>query len=433
VTVPFRRIALTAWPFAQEPPLDFAALSALATVEGFEELKDEPWPPQPSPLVDPAKSMFEVLSKTTVLLSHPYESFEPVVRLIEEAAGDDDVLAIKQILYRTSSSSPIVAALERAAQRGKYVTAVVELRARFDEARNIEWARRLEQAGVHVVYGVRGLKTHAKACVIVRREPHGIVRYVHFGTGNYNEKTARLYSDVGYMTCEEDLGVDASAFFNAVTGYSQLQQFRQLVAAPLGMREEIVDLIDAEAQRRRQGQKAVIMAKMNSLVEPKVIRALYKASQAGVKIQLNVRGICCLRPGVAGLSENITVISIIDRFLEHSRIFYFHHGGERRVYISSADWMPRNLHKRVELMVPVSDASARDSLIRMLEIYFRDNVKSHRLISDGRYVRERPKSRRRRVRSQQTLYELAREAAAKKHYQPQSVLEPYRRESARGQ
>lgn len=414
-------------------PLDFAALSALATVEGFEELKDEPWPPQPSPLVDPAKSMFEVLSKTTVLLSHPYESFEPVVRLIEEAAGDDDVLAIKQILYRTSSSSPIVAALERAAQRGKYVTAVVELRARFDEARNIEWARRLEQAGVHVVYGVRGLKTHAKACVIVRREPHGIVRYVHFGTGNYNEKTARLYSDVGYMTCEEDLGVDASAFFNAVTGYSQLQQFRQLVAAPLGMREEIVDLIDAEAQRRRQGQKAVIMAKMNSLVEPKVIRALYKASQAGVKIQLNVRGICCLRPGVAGLSENITVISIIDRFLEHSRIFYFHHGGERRVYISSADWMPRNLHKRVELMVPVSDASARDSLIRMLEIYFRDNVKSHRLISDGRYVRERPKSRRRRVRSQQTLYELAREAAAKKHYQPQSVLEPYRRESARGQ
>jgi polyphosphate kinase len=336
------------------------------------------------------------------------------------------VLAIKQILYRTSSTSPIVAALERAAQSGKYVTAVVELRARFDEARNIEWARRLEQAGVHVIYGVRGLKTHAKACVIVRRESHGIVRYVHFGTGNYNEKTARLYCDVGYMTCEEDLGVDASAFFNAVTGYSQLQQFNQLVAAPLRMREEIVDLIDAEAQRKRQGQKAAIMAKMNSLVEPKVIRALYNASQAGVKIQLNVRGICCLRPGVPGLSDNITVTSIIDRFLEHSRIFYFHHGGERRVYISSADWMPRNLRKRVELMVPVSDAAARDALIRMLEIYFRDNQKSHRLMADGRYVRVRAPRKRRRVRSQQVLYERACEEAARTLHQPPSVLAPYR-------
>ncbi|MBD3317495.1 MAG: polyphosphate kinase 1 [Chitinivibrionales bacterium] len=412
-------------------PLDLAAFRALASVDGFEELRYEPWSPQPSPSVDPAKSMFEVLSKSNVLLSHPYESFEPVVRLIEEAADDDDVLAIKQILYRTSSSSPIVAALERAARYGKYVTVVLELRARFDEERNIEWARRLEQAGVHVVYGVRGLKTHAKACVIVRREPHGIVRYVHFGTGNYNEKTARLYSDVGYMSCEENLGVDASAFFNAVTGYSQLLQFRQLVAAPVGMREEIVDLIDAEAQRKRQGQKAVIMAKMNSLIEPKVIRALYNASQAGVKIQLNVRGICCLRPGVPGLSDNITVISIIDRFLEHSRIFHFHHGGERRVYISSADWMPRNLLKRVELMVPIPDTAARDSLIRMLEVYFRDNMKSHRLTSDGQYVRQHAKSKRRQVRSQKVLYELACEAAAKRHQQSPSILEPYRARNRR--
>ena len=301
----------------------------LTDLKGFDALRYEPWPPQPSPDIDPKTSMFEMLSRRDVLLCHPYESFEPVVRLIEEAAEDPDVLAIKQMLYRTSRNSPIVAALARAAQRGKHVTAIVELKARFDEARNIEWAKNLEQADVQVIYGVKGLKTHAKICIIVRREPQGIQRYVHFGTGNYNEITARMYSDVSFMTCNEELGADASSFFNAITGYSQPQRFRKIAAAPLGLRDRLLELIDAETERKQQGQKAQISAKLNSLVDPEIIQALYAASQAGVKMRLNVRGICCLRPGVAGLSENITVVSIVDRFLEHARILHFHHGGRR--------------------------------------------------------------------------------------------------------
>ncbi len=232
---------------------------------------------------------------------------------------------------------------------------MIELRARFDEARNIEWARNLERAGVQVIYGVKGLKTHAKICIIVRREPYGIVRYVHFGTGNYNEITARLYSDVSLMTCNEEFGSDAIAFFNAITGFSQPQRFRKIDAAPLGLRERIIEMIDAETDRQNHGQKARILAKLNSLVDPEIIEALYRASNAGVEIKLNIRGVCCLRPGVPKLSEHISVVSIIDRFLEHSRILYFHHGGDRRVFISSADWMPRNLDRRVELLVPVED------------------------------------------------------------------------------
>ncbi len=273
------------------------------------------------------------------------------------------MLAIKQTLYRTSRKSPIVAALCRAAERGKYVTAIVELKARFDEARNIEWARELEEAGVQVIYGVKKLKTHAKVCIIVRREPRGIVRYVHFGTGNYNEATARLYSDVSYLTCNDELGSDASAFLNAVTGYSQPQAYRLIDAAPISLRKRLLTLIQGETERKKQGGRALIVIKINSLVDPQLIEALYTASQAGVTIRLNVRGICCLRPGVPGLSENITVISVVDRFLEHARVLYFYHGGDELVFISSADWMPRNLDRRIELLTPIEDAQSRRRLI----------------------------------------------------------------------
>ncbi|HEX4070888.1 MAG TPA: polyphosphate kinase 1, partial [Planctomycetaceae bacterium] len=342
-TVDFLRQALNVEEgdiYSLPGPLELGGLMRIADLDGFDNLKYEPWPPRISPDVDLGSGMFNMIARKDILLIHPYESFEPVVRLIEEAADDPDVLAIKQTLYRTSRNSPIVAALERAAGRGKYVTAVIELKARFDEARNIEWARNLERAGVQVIYGVKGLKTHAKICIIVRREPHGVVRYVHFGTGNFNEITARIYSDVSLMTSNDEFGSDAVDFFNAITGFSMPQRFRKIDAAPIGLRERIVEMIDAETERKNHGQKARIHAKLNSLVDPEIIEALYRASAAGVEIKLNIRGICCLRPGVTNLSKNIVVISIIDRFLEHSRILYFHHGGDRRLFISSADWMP---------------------------------------------------------------------------------------------
>ncbi|MHC4993013.1 MAG: polyphosphate kinase 1 [Planctomycetota bacterium] len=342
-------------------PLDLAAFMQIARLHGFAHLREEDWPPLPSPEVDPTESMFDILARRDLLLCHPFDSFEPVVRLIEEAADDPDVLAIKQVLYRTSRRSPIVAALQRAAEQGKYVTALVELKARFDEARNIEWARDLERAAVQVIYGVRGLKTHAKVCVIVRREPRGIRRYVHYGTGNYNEVTARLYTDVSLMSSSDDLGADATTFFNLISGYSQMQPFRKIHMAPSGLRQRLLELIDSERQRCRQGQQAHIMAKFNSLADPAIIDALYEASQAGVRIELNVRGICCLRPGVPGLSENISVVSIVDRFLEHSRVYWFRHGGDELVYVSSADCMPRNLDRRRELLVPVEDPAAPSS------------------------------------------------------------------------
>ena len=412
-------------------PLDLSSFMPLSAVSGFDELKSSPWPPRPSPEVDLSSSMFDVLSQRDVLLYHPYESFEPVLRLIEEAAEDPDVLAIKQTLYRTSPDSPVVAALMQAAERGKYVTVIVELKARFDEARNIEWAKNLEQAGVQVIYGVKGLKTHAKVCIIVRREPHGIVRYVHFGTGNYNELTARLYSDTSYMTCDEELGADASSFFNAVTGYSQPQKFRKLDAAPLGLRDRLLEMIENETERKRHGQKARIMAKLNSLTDPLIIDALYVASQAGVKVRLNVRGICCLRPGAPGLSENISVLSIVDRFLEHSRMFYFYHGGDERVFISSADWMPRNLDRRVELLVPVEEISSRDRLIKILELYFQDTLKSRRLLPDGRYEPVKPKDGRKPLRSQEALYRRVCDAVKQAEQSRRTVFEPHRAPGAR--
>jgi polyphosphate kinase len=274
----------------------------LTDTQGFDALRYEAWPPRPSPQVDLTVSLFETIARQDVLLYHPFESFEPVVKFVEEAAADPDVLAIKQTLYRTSRNSPIVAALKRAAERGKYVTVIVELKARFDEARNIEWARSLEESGVQVIYGVKGLKTHAKTCIVVRREPHGVVRYVHFGTGNYNEITAKIYSDASLLTSNEELGADAVAFFHAITGYSQPQRYRKIEAAPTGLRQKLLELIEAETHRQQQGQKAHINIKVNSLVDPEIINALYAASQAGVPVRLNVRGICCLRPGVAGLS-----------------------------------------------------------------------------------------------------------------------------------
>ncbi|MBN1672731.1 MAG: polyphosphate kinase 1 [Kiritimatiellae bacterium] len=411
-------------------PLDLAAFMSLAAIEGYDELKDRPWPPQPVPEIEPGSGMFDTLAAQPLLLYHPYDTFEPVLRFVQEAAEDPDVVAIKQILYRTSRNSPVVAALLRAAERGKHVTVIVELRARFDEARNIERARELEDAGVQVIYGVKGLKTHGKVCVVVRREAQGLQRYVHWGTGNYNEETAKLYSDAGYMTCDEDLGADATSFFNAVTGYSQPQKFRKIEMAPIGLRERVLACIESETERRRQGQKAFIMAKVNSLVDTQIIQALYAASQAGVNVQLNVRGICCLRPGVAGLSENISVVSIVDRFLEHSRILRVYNGGDEKVFISSADWMPRNLDRRVELLVPVEDPAARRRLQAILETYFKDTVNAWRLLPSGQYERVRPPSRRRRFRAQESLYARACERVRKEQDLQRTMFEAHRPSSA---
>ena len=389
-------------------PLDLSYLFALHSLEGFDSLRETPWLPQANIDIDPAEPMFSTIAKGDLLLIHPYERFDPIVRLIEEAAVDPDVLAIKQVLYRTSRKSPIVTALMRAAERGKYVSVIVELKARFDEARNIEWAREMEQAGVQVIYGIRGLKTHAKVCIIVRREPQGIVRYMHFGTGNYNEATAKIYSDVSLLTCNDTLGADATTFFNAVTGASQPQQLQLLAAAPMTLRKRLLNLIEAETRRCQEGQKAEIIAKINSLVDTQIIDALYRASQAGVRIRLNVRGVCCLKPGVKGLSESIEVISIVDRFLEHARIIYFRHGGDDELFISSADWMPRNLDRRVELMVPVIEQGCRDKLLSSLKTYFKDNTNCWRMLPTGMYERIIPATRKAEpFQSQRVLHELA--------------------------
>lgn len=406
--------------------LDLSAYMGLARMTGFDELREKPWPPQQPPAAPPNTSIFEAIARRDILLHHPYESFDPVVRLVEEAADDPNVLAIKQILYRTSENSPIIAALARAASRDKHVTAIVELKARFDEARNIGWAEALEQSGVQVIYGIKGLKTHAKVCVVVRKEAGGIRRYVHYGTGNYNEITARLYTDTSYMTCREDYGADATAFFNTISGYSQPVSFRKIEAAPIGLRAKILQLIESETLRCEQGQPAKIMARINSLVDPDVIRALYRASQAGVTIQLNVRGICCLRAGVAGQSENIEVISIVDRFLEHSRILYFHQGGEPQLFISSADWMPRNLDRRVELLVPVDDEEASKKLIHTLEVAFRDNIKARRQQNDGTYERVKSTRGAKPLRSQEWFYAQAVEASRLARKNQPLTFEPER-------
>jgi polyphosphate kinase len=418
--------------YRAQGPLDLSAFMQLTGLSGYDKLRYKPWPAKTPPLLKSAPSMFEVISKRDVLLYHPYESFDPVLRFIQEAAKDPQVVAIKQTLYRTSKKSPVVAALADAARAGKYVTAIVELKARFDEERNIEWATELEDAGVQVIYGVKGLKTHAKVFIAVRREANGLRRYMHFGTGNYNEITASIYSDASYMTCDEDLGADASAFFNSITGNSQPQKYRKIEAAPLGLRQRVVSLIEAETERCRQGQKAFIRAKMNSVTHPEIIRALYAASQAGVKIQLNVRGICCLRPGVVGLSDNIGVKSIVGRFLEHARIWCFYNGGKEKVFICTADWMQRNLDKRVELLTPVDDKDAKARLIHILDLCFKDTVNSWELLADGSW-QSLPDKRgnKKEFNCHEDLYDEVREKTEKAKRMKRTMFETHKPAKAR--
>ncbi len=389
-------------------PLDLSSFLGFAQSLPIPELKDTPWPAKAVADFDHGKDVFAVIASGFRLVLHPYQSFDPIVEFLQQAANDRDVVAIKQTLYRTARDSKIVDALIQARNNGKHVTAVVELKARFDEQRNIQWARRMEAAGVDVIYGVSGLKTHAKMLLVVRREKRGIVRYVHFGTGNYNESTAQLYSDVSLFTADQQLGLDTVHAFNAITGLSVPQPLEKLALAPINLRSTLSSLIAVEKLNAKNGMPAEIVAKLNSVVDSKLIDELYEASQAGVKIRLNVRGICCLRPGVKGLSENISVVSIVDRFLEHSRILMFHHGGERRVYLTSADWMGRNLDRRIELLVPVEDHDCRQRLIDALETYFSDNTHAYRMQSDGSY--EKITARRKPpIRSQEVLYRAAEE------------------------
>lgn len=406
-------------------PPGIAAFMELAFVPGFDGLKNQDWPVQNSPAVTPGSSMFETLATKDVLLFHPYESFEPVMRLIEEAAEDPDVIAIKQVLYRTARQSRIIDALIKAAENGKHVTALVELKARFDEARNLDRADELQRAGAQIVYGVKGLKTHAKICLVIRREAGHLRRYVHLGTGNYNEVTSRIYTDLSYLTCKPDYGNDASLFFNAVTGRSKLLRFQRLVPAPTAMKPRLLDLIDSEAERAAQGLPARIIAKINSLQDPEIINALYEASQAGVEIRLNVRGICCLKPGDPKFSKNIEVVSVVDRYLEHARLFYFHQGGKAEVFISSADWMTRNLEKRIELMIPIEEATLKRRLVRILELYFQDNAQASRLLPDGssqRLVRARGQKT---FRVQEHFHQQAKRAAKDREHERAMTFEPH--------
>ena len=406
-------------------PPGLASFMELAFLSGFDHLRDPDWPAQHSPAIAPGASMFETIASHDVLLFHPYESFEPVLRLIEEAAEDPDVIAIKQVLYRTARKSRIIDALIKAAENGKHVTALVELKARFDEARNLDRADELQRAGAQIVYGVKGLKTHAKICLIVRRESGHLRRYVHLGTGNYNETTSKLYTDLSYLTCKPEYGNDASLFFNAVTGRSKLLRFQRLVPAPTAMKPTLLDLIAGEAERAKQGLPARIVGKVNSLQDPEIINALYKASQAGVEIRLNIRGICCLKPGDAKYSKNIEVISVVDRFLEHARLFYFHHGGSSEVYLASADWMTRNLEKRIELMIPIEEPALKRRLVRILEAYFLDNTQASRLMPDGSSQRIVRAKGQKAFRVQDYFYQQARKVAKAREHERAMTFEPH--------
>ncbi len=407
--------------YRQPGSLDLSWLMDLAVSPGNDLLKSETWSPQSSPSIDPELSMFENIRNGDILLNHPYESFEPVLRFLEEAAEDPNVIAIKQVLYRTARNSRIVAALMRAAKNGKQVTALVELKARFDEARNLDRAEDLQRAGVHVVYGVKGLKTHAKICLIVRREDGHIVRYCHFGTGNYNESTARLYTDISLFTCTSEFGADASLFFNSVTGRSKILHFNALVPSPVLMKRRLLELIEGEGMRARQGEPAKIMAKMNSLQDEEIIRALYKAAKDGVQISLNVRGICCLSTGM----KNLRVVSIVDSYLEHARIFYFHQGGDPQLFMASADWMARNLDKRVELMIPVFDPQAARRLKTILENCLKDNVQSWEIQEDGTGKRLEAPSSKKAFRVQEYLSREARRLARDKERERLQTFTPY--------
>lgn len=369
-------------------PLDLTFLMKLSGMEGYDELKVTKYTPQQPKWLNSEENLFTQIRDHDVLLHHPYESFDPVVNFVREAAKDPDVLAIKQTLYRVSSHSPIIASLAAAAENGKQVTVLVELKARFDEENNIIWARKLEQAGCHVIYGLVGLKTHSKITLVVRREEDGIRRYVHLGTGNYNDSTAKLYTDMGLLTCNKAIGEDATAVFNMLSGYSEPAVWNKLAVAPLWLRDRFTEMIERETEFAKAGQKAFIKAKMNSLCDAKIIASLYEASAAGVQIDLVVRGICCLKTGIPGVSENIHVRSIVGDFLEHSRIFYFHNNGHEEVYMGSADWMPRNLDKRVEILFPVEDETLKAEVIHILTIQLQDTLKAHIMQPDGTYSKQ---------------------------------------------
>jgi len=404
-------------------PLDVRALWPLVELPALEQLREPAFKPQVSLEPRELTNVFHRISEGEILLHHPYESFDPVIAFVSQAAADPDVLAIKQTLYRTSGDSPVVQSLSRAAEAGKQVTVIVELMARFDEQSNIKWARSLEQSGAHVIYGIRGYKVHAKICLVVRRGPQGIERYVHMGTGNYNEKTARIYTDFGLMTADRAIGEDASAFFNALTGFGDPPRMKKLSMAPTTLRERFVRLIQREQRRAEEGQPAEIRAKMNSLVDEEMIRALYDASKAGVKIRLNVRGICCLRPGVKGVSETIEVLSVVDRFLEHSRVFHFRNGGEDEVYLASADWMSRNLDRRIELLFPVAPEN-RKKVLDVLDSMFQDNVKGRRLQPDGTYRRRKNPRGDEAFRAQVHLYKQTQRALERARAGAAVTLEP---------
>ena len=374
--------------FEIDGPLDLTYLMKAYGIDGFDNLREHRYAkPQPVPEFPSGCDLFEQIRKGDIFMHHPYQTFDPVVKFVAAAAVDPNVLAIKQTLYRVSGNSPIIAALARAAENGKQVTVLVELKARFDEENNIVWASQLEKAGCHVIYGLQNLKTHSKITLVVRREEDGIRRYVHLGTGNYNDSTAKLYTDVGLMTCSDPIGEDATAVFNMLSGYSEPRFWNKLSLAPLWLKKRFLYLIGREERHARNGENAHIIAKMNSLCDPDIMEALYSASTAGVRIELIVRGICCLRPGIAGVSENITVRSIVGNFLEHSRIYYFENGGSPEIYAASADWMPRNLDRRVEILFPLEDSRIREKALHILLLELEDTVKAHIMRTDGTYDR----------------------------------------------
>ena len=368
-------------------PVDLTVFMKLFGIEGYDHLRYVQPTPQKVPEIEACDNIFKAIRNGDIFLHHPYQTFDPVVDFIRQASIDPDVLAIKQTLYRVSGNSPIISSLAQAAENGKQVTVLVELKARFDEENNIVWAKKLEQAGCHVIYGLVGLKTHSKIALVVRREDEGIRRYVHLGTGNYNDSTAKLYTDCGIFTCKEAIGEDATAVFNMLSGYSEPLSWNNLILAPYWLRERFLFLIKREIEHAKKGHEARIIAKMNSLCDPEIIATLYEASACGVKIDLIVRGICCLKVQIPGVSENITVRSIVGNFLEHSRIFYFANGGNDEIYMGSADWMPRNLDKRVEIIFPVLDDKLKDKAYHILELELADNVKSRIMDENGNYVR----------------------------------------------
>lgn len=404
-------------------PLDLTFLNKFIDQPGMDQWKFTPYVNQQPEELPDTEDLFGKIREHDILLHHPYESFDPIVKLLATAAEDPKVLAIKQTLYRVSGNSPLVAALARAAENGKQVTALVELKARFDEENNIVWARRLEKAGCHVIYGLMGLKTHSKIILIVRKEEDGIRRYVHLGTGNYNDKTARLYTDLGLLTANDQYGQDASAFFNVLSGYSEPPVFNRLVMAPIGLREKIYELVDREIANVKNGGQGHIIAKMNSLIDQPVIRKFYEASQAGVKIELIVRGICGLRPGIKGVSDNITVRSIIGRFLEHSRVYYFANNGNEELYLSSADMMPRNLNDRVELLFPVERKAHIDRIKEFLDLCLKDNVGAHVMLANGTWRRSYAHGHQ-RISVQAALMQRAMKNAPKKSMPMEQRLKP---------